>query len=279
MTLGSHDTWHMTHDTWLVTSLSWWSWRCEPRGSWEHRVREINGAQWDWGDILDTGHHWNMNIREQITNLRLILPGIVILLKKPGLKCYGPQYGQIWSRIALQWHNFQKWNQKINGRWTLQTHSERFELNSKCSISTPDLSVGTRFSRYKGCRAVGTKINKILNCYLPHCRGWDPANVQILHLAWSRKCSCWGGFREEWTSVFSAEWGGRAIQEAHCGVLSSAMHFTALSSVRLNSSHHTKSSFRIKVCVSSKHFRLNSIGFAVFPRFDREIKYYCFTAA
>ena len=153
---------------------------------------------------------------------------------------------------------------EINGRWTLQPRW--FELNSKCSISTPDLSVRTRFSRYKGCRAVGTKINKILNCYLPFCRGWDPANVQILHLAWSRKCSCWGGFREEWTAVFFVESGRRAIQELICGVLSSAMHFTALSSVLLNSSHHAKSSLRIKVCVSSKHFRLNSIGFEVFPR-------------
>lgn len=145
----------------------------------------------------------------------------------------------------------------------LYNPGEWFELNSKCSISTPDLSVRTRFSRYKGCRAVGTKINKILNCYLPL---WDPANVQILHLASSRKCSCWGGFREEWTAVFFVEWSRRAIQELICGVLSSAMHFTALSSVLLNSSHHAKSSFRIKVCVSSKHFRLNSIGFEVFPK-------------
>ena len=72
----------------------------------------------------------------------------------------------------------------------LYNPGEWFELNLNCSISTPDLSVRTRFSRYKGCRAVGTKINKILNCYLPFCLGWDPANVQILHLASSRKFSC-----------------------------------------------------------------------------------------
>ena len=65
----------------------------------------------------------------------------------------------------------------------LYNPSERFELNSKCSISTPDLSVGTRFSCYKGCRAVGTKINKILNCYLP-LGGWDGTLLTFKFFIW-----------------------------------------------------------------------------------------------
>ena len=253
----SHDVWWhmtpMTHDWWPASHgghggepRQGWAGNPEPRDKW--------GAQRDI--------HWNM-----MNILYFLL--LSFYLRRPG-----------WDVMAL---NMVKSDRELHCNGTtfksrirksmgveLYNPSERFELNSKCSISTPDLSVRTRFSRYKGCRAVGTKINKILNCYLPFCRGWEPApaNVQILHLAWSRKCSCWGGFREEWTAIFFVEWGRRAIQELICGVLSSAMHFTALSSVLLNSSHHAKSSFRIKVCVSSKHFRLNSIGFAVFFKIE-----------
>ena len=60
-------------------------------------------------------------------------------------------------------------------------------LSRPLLLSTPDVSVRTRFSRYKGCRAVGTKINKILNCYLPFVAAGAGTNVQILHSAWSGK--------------------------------------------------------------------------------------------
>ena len=242
---------HDSHDTWLVTSLSWWSRRWAQAGvSWEPGDK--------WGAQRDT--HWNM-----VNILYFLL--LSFHFRSPGWDVMALNTVKSDRELHCNGTTFKSRIRKSMGV-ELYNPSERFELNSKCSISTPDLSVRTRFSRYKGCRAVGTKINKILNCYLPFCRGWDPApvNVQILHLAWSRKCSCWGGFREEWTAIFFVEWGRRAIQELICGVLSSAMHFTALSSVLLNSSHHAKSSFRIKVCVSSKHFRLNSIGFAVFPK-------------
>ena len=248
--LMTHDS-HDSHDTWLVTSLSWWSRRWAQAGvSWEPGDK--------WGAQRDT--HWNM-----VNILYFLL--LSFYLRRPGWDVMALNTVKSDRELHCNGTTFKSRIRKSMGV-ELYNPSERFELNSKCSVSTPDLSVRTRFSRYKGCRAVGTKINKILNCYLPFCRGWDPApaNVQILHLAWSRKCSCWGGFREEWTAIFFVEWGRRAIQELICGVLSSAMHFTALSSVLLNSSHHAKSSFRIKVCVSSKHFRLNSIGFAVFPK-------------
>ena len=182
--------------TWLMTHLMTHDWSPashgghggEPRQGWAGNPEPRD----KWGAQRDI--HWNMmNI-------------LYFLLLSFYLRRLG------WDVMALnmvksdrELHcNGTTFKSKINGRWTLQPQWARFELNSKCSISTPDLSVGTRFSCYKGCRAVGTKINKILNCYLPFCRGWEPApaNVQILHLAWSRKCSCWGGFREEWTAIF-----------------------------------------------------------------------------
>ena len=136
------------------------------------------GAPWTWESSATWTSVWGKYVADAFLLIFLSLSSFH--LRMPG-----------WDVMALnmvksdrELHcNGTTFKSKINGRWTLQPQWARFELNSKCSISTPDLSVGTRFSCYKGCRAVGTKINKILNCYLA-LGGWDGTLLTFKFFIW-----------------------------------------------------------------------------------------------
>ena len=135
------------------------------------------------------------------------------------LRCYGPS---IWSNLIRNCTAMAQLSKvESANQWAFIQPS--LELISRCSLSTPGLSVRTRFSRYKGCRAVGTKINKILNCYLPFVAAGATGPTFKFFIRLDLEKSGGGGFREEWTSVFLAE---SDIEELW--VLSSAMHFTAI---------------------------------------------------
>ena len=101
------------------------------------------------------------------------------------LRCYGPS---IWSNLIRNCTAMAQLSKVESANQWAFIHPS-LELISRCSLSTSTLglSVRTRFSRYKGCRPVGTKINKILNCYLPFVAAGAGTNVQILHSAWSEK--------------------------------------------------------------------------------------------